>query len=153
MRPASECVSRAGYGIAFARALRAEFCMARGTARKASWLFVCALVLLGASAEAATLDASAGVLTYTAASLAVNAVTVSLSAGSYTIDDPGEAAISLGAGALAAGCANVDANTVTCPQSAISAWNVQLADQADSANLGAILEPTTIRGGQGNDTL
>jgi hypothetical protein len=100
-----------------------------------------------------TVDLSAGVLSYTAGNGVTNALTVSLSAGTYTIDDNGEPALTLGAGAAAAGCLNLDANTLTCPRSAISSWNVQLGDGDDTANLTAILEPTTIRGGTGSDTI
>jgi len=111
------------------------------------------LALASSRAVAATLDLSGGVLTYTAASGVVNTLTVTLSGGTYTVDDPGEVAISLSTAALVAGCVNVDANTAVCPRSAISSWNIQLGDQSDSANLAAVLEPTTIRGGTGNDLL
>ena len=114
-----------------------------------------ALVALGVSsgAQAATLDLAGGVLTYTAAVGAVNQLSASLGGGIYLIDDPGEASITIGSGAAAAGCANVDANTVSCPRAAISSWNVQLADQSDTANLVQVLEPITFRGGPGNDNL
>jgi Ca2+-binding RTX toxin-like protein len=111
------------------------------------------ILLLASRSLAATLDLSVTVLTYVAASGAANSLTVSLSAGNYTIDDPGEAAISLGAGAVGVGCVALDANTVRCPRSAIGSWDVSLGDQNDSANLSGVLEPTTIRGGTGNDTL
>jgi Ca2+-binding RTX toxin-like protein len=111
------------------------------------------LLLLASPSVAATLDLSVGVLSYTAATGAVNSLTVSLSAGNYTIDDPGEAMISLGAVAVGAGCIPLDANTVRCPRGAIASWDVSLGDQNDSANLSAVLEPATIRGGQGSDTL
>src|SRR5262249_20593998 len=101
----------------------------------------------------ATLDFVSGVLFYSAGSGDVNALSVSLASGIYTIDDTGTPAIQPTTNATAVGCANVDANTVTCPRSAISSWNVSLGDQADTANLAAVLEPTTIRGGTGNDTL
>jgi hypothetical protein len=116
-----------------------------------------AALLLSASARAATLDRAvsggSGVLTYTAATGAVNSLTVSLAAGTYTIDDAGESAITLTAAAVSAGCASLDANTVTCPRSAFSSWDVSLLDQNDTANLAAVQEPATIRGGTGNDTL
>jgi hypothetical protein len=111
------------------------------------------ILLIASRSLAATLDISVAVVTYTAATGAVNSLTVSLAAGNYTIDDPGEATISLGPGATAAGCIALDANTVRCPRGAIASWNVSLLDQSDSANLSAVLEPTTIRGGTGNDTL
>ena len=114
-----------------------------------------ALVVLGVSsgAPAATLDLTGGVLSYTATAVVVNQLTVSLGAGIYLIDDPGESSIAISAVAGAAGCANLDANTVSCPRAAISSWNVQLVDQNDTANLGQVLEPITFRGGQGADSL
>jgi Ca2+-binding RTX toxin-like protein len=118
----------------------------------AGWVAL-AILLLASRSRAATLELSVTVLTYTAATGAANALTVSLSAGNYTIDDPGEAAISIGVAAAGAGCVALDANTVRCPRSAIASWDVSLGDQSDSANLSAVLEPTTIRGGTGNDTL
>ena len=87
-------------------------------------------LLVSASASAATLDIASGVLTYTAATGATNALTVSLAGGVYTIDDPGEVAMGLGAGALAAGCAQVDANTVTCPRSGVTHSHVGASGQA-----------------------
>jgi hypothetical protein len=115
---------------------------------------VALVVLLFASRSlAATLDLSVTVLTYVASGGVANSLTVSLSGGNYTIDDPGEATISLGAGAVAAGCIALDANTIRCPRSQIGSWNVSLLDQNDTANLSAVLEPTTISGGQNNDTL
>jgi Ca2+-binding RTX toxin-like protein len=111
------------------------------------------VLLIASPSLAATLDISVTVLTYTAATGATNSLTVSLSAGNYTIDDPGETTISLGAVAVGAGCISLDANTVRCPRSAIASWDVSLLDQSDTANLSAVLEPTTIRGGTGNDTL
>src|SRR5262249_19218859 len=96
---------------------------------------------------------TSGVLGYTAGTGDVNALSVSFSLGNYTIHDTGTPAIQLSAAATAALCANVDSITVTCPRSAITSWNVSLLDQNDTANLSAVIEPTTIRGGTGNDTL
>ena len=110
-------------------------------------------VLASARSQAATLDVAAGVLTYTAATGIANALVVSLAAVTYTIDDPAEASISLGAGAVAAGCTALDANTISCPKSAVGSWNVQLGDQSDTANLAGVSEPTTIRGGVGGDVV
>jgi len=125
---------------------------ARVPALLAGWIVLPA-VFLSAPAQAATLDLPGGVLTYIAASGAANSLGVSLSSGVYTIDDPGESAITLSSAALSAGCAGIDANTAACPQSAIASWNVQLGDQNDVANLAGVVEPTTIRGGTGSDLL
>jgi Ca2+-binding RTX toxin-like protein len=111
------------------------------------------LLSFAAGAEAATLDLAGGVLSYTAATGIANAFSVAVSGGSYTIDDPAESAITLGAGALAAGCVNVDANTVSCPRTSVTGWNLNLGDQNDSASLAPVTEPATVRGGIGNDTL
>ena len=110
-------------------------------------------VLFPAPASASILDLASGVLTYTANSGVANSLTVTLASGVYTIDDPAESTITLTAAASAAGCAFVDSNTVQCPESQISSWNVSLGDQNDVANLSNVVEPTVIRGGQGNDTL
>jgi Ca2+-binding RTX toxin-like protein len=100
-----------------------------------------------------TLELLSGVLSYVAGNGAADQLSVSLASGVYTIDDPVVPAIQLTTNAVAAGCANVDANTATCPRGAIASWNVSLGDQNDVANLSAVLEPTIIRGGTGNDTL
>src|SRR5262245_45875178 len=110
----------------------------------AALLFPLVSLLLAAGADAATLDAAGGGFTYTAANAVANTLVVSAFAGSYVIDDGAEAGISLGAGAMAAGCVAVDANTVSCPKSAVGSWNVQLLDQNDTASLAAVIEPTTI---------
>src|SRR5262249_47736740 len=100
------------------------------------------------------LDVTSGLLTYQAGTGAADQLIVTLAAGFYTIDDSEVPAIQLSSGAVSAGCQNVDANTVTCPRSAaLKSWNVMLGDQADFANLAAVLEPTIIRGGTGNDTI
>ena len=100
-----------------------------------------------------TLDLISGQLSYAAGSGAANALSVALHSGVYTIDDGAVPAIQLTTNATAAGCANLDLNTVTCPRSAITSWSISLGDQNDTANLAAVLEPTIIRGGPGNDML
>ncbi len=116
-------------------------------------LALSAALMLSGDGHAADLNVVNGVLSFAAAPLALNQLAVSLTAGSYAIDDSGEGAILVNAGALLAGCVNVDANTISCPESAISAWTVQLLDQNDTANLAAVVEPTTLAGGQGADVL
>lgn len=119
---------------------------------RVAWSLLATLVF-AVHARGATLDVNGGVLVYTAATGVANALVVSLPGASYTIDDPAEATVLPTAGALLAGCVNLDANTVSCPESAIGAWNVQLSDLADSANLAAVLEPATFRGGDEDDVL
>ena len=89
-----------------------------------------------------TLDLISGQLSYAAGSGAANALSVALHSGVYTIDDGAVPAIQLTTNATAAGCANLDLNTVTCPRSAITSWSISLGDQSD-----------TIDGGPGADTL
>jgi len=79
-------------------------------------------------------------------------VTVTLAAGTYTIDDPGAPTIVPTANALAAGCVVVDADTVTCPQSAVTSVEVDLGDQNDMADLTDVTEPVTFQGSPGDDT-
>lgn len=124
----------------------------RDPIRRVAWPLLATLTV-ATHARAATLDVNGGVLVYTAATGVANALVVSLPGASYTIDDPAEATVLPTAGALLAGCVNLDANTVSCPESAIGAWNVQLSDLADSANLAAVLEPATFRGGDEDDVL
>jgi hypothetical protein len=116
---------------------------------------VVALLIAGSSrqAAAATVEITSGDLAYSAAPGIANALVVSLASGTYTIDDPAESAVGLGAGALAAGCLVVDANTVTCPEHAVSSFHVSVVDMNDTVDLSTIIDPATITGGSGDDTL
>jgi Tol biopolymer transport system component len=88
---------------------------------------------------------SGGVLTYVADGARSNAVTISLSAGTYTVTDT--------AGGLDAGpgCSPVSATQATCTGT-ISAIRTDLRDLNDSITVNGATR-ATLRGGTGNDTL
>jgi len=73
-------------------------------------------LLAAGSVRAASVDLAGGVLTYDTiqGDTAANLLTVSLAGGTYTVTDPATA-VTPTANALGAGCAVVDAATVTCP--------------------------------------
>jgi hypothetical protein len=71
----------------------------------------------------------------------------------YTIDDPAENALVLGAGALAAGCTPFDSDTVRCPAAPSAALNVFTRDQSDSIVLATVPVPATIDGGSFDDVI
>ncbi|MFI5380521.1 MAG: beta strand repeat-containing protein [Tepidisphaerales bacterium] len=86
---------------------------------------------------AASLDVTAGVLSYLATTGVANALTVSTAGGVMTFQDTGEAAIALTANALAAGWTAVNANTVHGP--AVNAINsINLADENDTLTLASL---------------
>lgn len=89
---------------------------------------------------------SGSTLRFSAGTSATNRLTITLSAGKYTLLDLG-APISAGAG-----CTSVRYDTVTCPATGISLITVNLSDQSDSATINAP-SPAQIDGGSGNDTL
>lgn len=101
----------------------------------------------------AVVDVEAGVLSYTDTAQVANQLTVSRSADGYVIDDPGEAVITLDAGATAAGCTSVDANTASCPQSAVASFDISTDLGADSIDLSGSLVPALVVGGIGNDVM
>ncbi len=95
----------------------------------------------------------AGILTYSAVPGIANNVTVSVQGGTYTIDDPGEAGILLGPGAFSVGCQGNGLQMVTCPDSSINQMTMNLDDAGDSVNVRSLNDPTTINGGEGDDSL
>jgi parallel beta-helix repeat protein len=97
-----------------------------------------------------TLDAQ-GALTYTASTSIANALTVSLTNGVYTITDTAEL-LQVG-GARASSCTGSGTHTVTCPQGAVTSLFLDLGDGNDTANIESIGDPTTVSGGQGDDTI
>lgn len=101
----------------------------------------------------ATLDLTAGELLYFASTNKQNALSVSLASGAYTIDDPGEQAISLTDGALDAGCTNLDPNTATCPRSAVTSFRVDTRDLSDTVDLSGAVDPAVLKGGPDFDAL
>jgi Ca2+-binding RTX toxin-like protein len=112
------------------------------------------LATLAAPARAADVDVAAGVLTYfaTNAQLA-NDLALSLTGGTYTIDDEAEASIVLSANAVAAGCVPFDSNTVTCPAAAVAFLDLTMRLGNDRVDLTAAGHPALVRGGDGDDTL
>src|SRR5262249_26491964 len=63
------------------------------------------------------------------------------------------AVITLSPSAVAAGCAASDANTATCPQSAVAAFEVTTLAGDDQVDLAGALVPAIVRGGDGDDVL
>ena len=111
------------------------------------------LVTLAAPVRAADVDVAAGVVSYLASStLLANDLVVSLTGGTYTIDDDGEATIVLSANAVAAGCAPFDSNTVTCPAAAVASFDITTGLGDDRIDLTGAAHPAVVRGGDGSDT-
>lgn len=111
---------------------------------------------VGTPSFAATLDLTAsGQLVYEAnqASNFSNALTISLAGGVYTIHDPAEMGIGVSGNALAAGCAVVDNQRVTCPTAPIAAIAVDTKNGTDTIDLRDAIHPATITGGGGPDTI
>src|SRR5262245_12001828 len=122
---------------------------ARGR-RPAPWL---AVEQLEARVNPSTLDVVGGVLKYTAASGETNALTVSVTGGTYNFTDTG-ATITLGSGATSAGWAlSNSSHTAKGPDSGLSSLSIDLGDKNDTANIQSINEATTVLGGDGNDTV
>jgi Ca2+-binding RTX toxin-like protein len=115
------------------------------------------LLALGAVADparAAQVDVTAGTLSYwsqPATPSVANVLTISLAGGSYTIDDPAEAAITLGSGAVGAGCAPFDNNTVTCPAAAVASIDVATTAGDDTIVLVGATAPARVTAGDGDD--
>jgi Ca2+-binding RTX toxin-like protein len=110
--------------------------------------------LFATPVRAAQIDLSAGVLLYFAdPSVAQNAVTITLANGRYTIDDPSEVTFFLTAQAMAAGCAPFDSNTLTCPESAVTSFDIRTGQGDDTVSLTNAVDPAVMRGDYGADTL
>jgi Ca2+-binding RTX toxin-like protein len=110
---------------------------------------------LATPAIAADLELTAGVLTYSAIPVspgAANQLTITLAAGTYAIDDPTEP-ITLGAAALAAGCAPLDADTVTCPAAALASFAINTRLGNDRIVLTGSAHPAVVTAGDGDDTV
>ena len=70
----------------------------------------------------------------------------------YTFTDSGEA-ITLGAGALAAGWTGSGTNTVQGASSTVSSIDIDLGDGNDTANIQSVNAPTALTGGSGTNTV
>src|SRR5262245_8613281 len=110
-------------------------------------------VLEGRWAPAAgTLAVVGGVLTFEAGGGTNNNLTLSFSAGNYTLSDTADV-INLGAGL--SGWTGGGTNTVSGPYggSPGSALSLNLGDGADTANLRSLANPTTVLGGDGSNAV
>ena len=128
--------------------------VSRGLSVLAIMLFV--LGALAGPALSAQVDLTAGALVYRATnspSMPPNQLTISIASGTYTIDDPGETTIDLGQGAVAAGCAVVDNDTVNCPAATVTSLDVATFENNDTIVLVGTTAPARIEGGRGNDVL
>ena len=114
-----------------------------------------ALATSAASAYAATLDLTGGVLAYDAplGDTVSNALTVSFAGGVYTIDDPAETAVTPTANALAAGCLAVDANTATCPAAGVTSFSIETRTGDDTIVLTGVPVTAVVIAGPGNDVI
>src|SRR5262249_21304513 len=96
---------------------------------------------------AATLTISGTDLLYTGSSVNNN-LSISVAGGTYTFNDTAEVINVVGSGATGSG-----SNTVTIADSFVSSIAVNTADGTDTINIRSINDPTTVAGGNGNDTV
>jgi Ca2+-binding RTX toxin-like protein len=112
-----------------------------------------ASLALATPAAAADLELTAGVLGYSSfSSTAANRLTITLAAGTYAIDDPAEP-ITVGANALAAGCAPLDADTATCPAAAVTSFSIATRLGNDRVVLTGVAHEAVVTAGDGDDTI
>ncbi len=112
-----------------------------------------ASIALATPAGAADVELTGGVLAYfSAPTTTANVLTVTLAAGTYAIDDPAEP-ITLGPGALAAGCLPLDADTVTCPAAALASFSLATRLGNDRIVLTGVAHPAVVTAGDGTDTV
>ena len=122
---------------------------------------IAALTLFGLAAvpapsRAANLDLTAGgQLSYEASQSLMmwNDLTITLAGGTYTIHDPAEPAIAVSGNALAAGCAVVSNQMVTCPTAPIASLAVDTKEGPDTIDLTGVIHPAMVTGGGGPDTI
>jgi Ca2+-binding RTX toxin-like protein len=116
-----------------------------GVAKAFGIAALCTLALSPAEAFAATVSIEIERVFYTAESGEVNDLTISLSAGSYTLSETGAAPTA------GPGCTTSD-NTVTCAAGGIRGITVRAGDGADSVR-NKTSTSSTLSGGDGNDSL
>src|SRR6185503_5763435 len=108
------------------------------------------LAFAPAAAQAADVSVSpASTLNFVAGDNEANNVSITLAAGTYTVNDTGVPAVPVTAGS---GCTQAAANTVTCPVGSITALAIDGRDLADTITL-AGTAAATINGGEGDDTI
>jgi Ca2+-binding RTX toxin-like protein len=106
-----------------------------------------ALLAVPAAAPAATVSASNGKLTYSAASGEANHLTVSSQNGQIRFQDTGVSSMTAGAG-----CSPSSAQRVSCSPTAVTAVTIDLGDGSDSLSADVLL-PFAVYGGLGNDQI
>ncbi|HET8537003.1 MAG TPA: Ig-like domain-containing protein [Solirubrobacteraceae bacterium] len=113
-------------------------------------ILTCVFGLATASAaSAATVSFDGTTMTFNAAAGEANDVNATQSTSDVTLHDFNNP-VTADTGAIGAGCTQVDANTVTCPN--VSALSAALGDQNDNWNSASdFTVPQTIDGGDGND--
>ena len=105
----------------------------------ARFAVIVAFFLPALPAGAATLEVTAGTLTYTASAGVNNALTITLAGGNYVFADAAET-VALGAGAIGAGWAGGGTTTVTGPVSSVTAgFQVNLAAGADVLTVAGLI--------------
>jgi len=114
------------------------------------------LAAVAAPSRAANLDLTAGgQLIYEASQsiMVANDLTIALVDGTYAIHDPAEPAIGISANALAAGCAVLNNQTVTCPVAPIVSLAVDTKEGSDTIDLSGVIHSAIVTGGGGSDTI
>ena len=115
-----------------------------------------ALAMCGTASPAAAIsevNVLGGALTYRALAGVANRVRIAFANAAYTVDDPAETSVVLGAEALAAGCVAFDSNTVTCPAAAVTSLNVATFDLDDTIDVSKSAVPALVDGSYGSDVI
>ena len=106
-----------------------------------------AALALPAGAQAATVSATGGTISFTAASGEANHLDVSKSDGAIRLHDTGVSSMTAGAGCVPSGAQRVD-----CAAPGLAAVSIDLGDGNDRLS-GEVLVPFSVYGGLGNDQI
>lgn len=100
--------------------------------------------------QTANVTVSGGVMTYNSANNITNNATIAASGTNYRVTDTGSG-VSLTVGT---GCTRVSATVADCPQAGVTRIVVNAGNNNDTVNMNVTTsQPSTIDGGDGNDTL
>ena len=131
----------------------------RARCRMAGAVALSALAWTATAGTAATLDRGAtvdlvgGTLRYEATRNVAHNLTVEPAGSAYTIHDDGEDVVSPSPRAVGAGCAAIDASTVSCPYAAVEAFDIRTAEGADTIDLTGVADPASVHGGPDDDII